>query len=223
MNASGHWDLHQDLGAYEAEANPSGDEIDSNPYGILSLAGKQIVADAGANALNEVAANGAIKTLATFPDRMVEAPPFLELPPGTLIPMDAVPTSVALGSDGHYYVGQLTGFPFPAGGARIYRVPANGGTPEVYAEGFTAVIDVAFGADGSLYVLEIARNGLFDAFVFNDWTGALIRVAPDGTRTEIAEGSLFAPGGVAVGPDGALYVTNNSIFSGTGEVLRIVP
>jgi len=82
---------------------------------------------------------------------------------------------------------------------------------------------VVFGSDGSLYVLEIAKNGLVDAFIFNDWTGALIRVAPDGTRTEIAEGSLFAPGGVAIGPDGALYVTNNSIFSGTGQVLHIEP
>ena len=223
MNASGNWDLQQDLGAYEAAANPTGDEVDSNPYGLLSLAGKRIVADAGANALNEVAANGAINTLAVFPDRMVEAPPFLELPPGTLIPMDAVPTTVALGPGAYYYVGQLTGFPFPAGGANIYRVPSQGGTPEVYAEGFTAIIDVAFGVDGSLYVLEIAKNGLLDAFIFNDWTGALIRVAPDGTRTAIAEGSLFAPGGVAIGPDGALYVTNNSIFSGTGQVLRIEP
>jgi sugar lactone lactonase YvrE len=137
--------------------------------------------------------------------------------------MDTVPTSVALGPDGHYYVGQLTGFPFPVGGANIYRVPANGGTAEVYAEGFTAIIDVAFGPDGSMYVLELARNGLVNAFIFNDWAGALFRVAPDGTRTEIAQGLLVAPGGVAVGSDGALYVTNNSIFSGQGQVLRIEP
>ncbi len=221
MNASGNWNLQQDLGAYEAEVNPTGDEEDSNPYGILALSGKEIVADAGANALNQVNSSGAISTLAVFPDRMVDAPPFLELPPGTQIPMDAVPTSVALGPDGHYYVGQLTGFPFPVGEANIYRLPAQGGTPEVYAGGFTAVVDVAFGPDGSLYVLELAKNGLFDAFVFNDWTGALIRVAPDGTRTEIAEGALFAPGGVAVDSDGTLYVTNNSIFSGVGQVLRI--
>jgi len=221
MNASGKWSLQEDMGAYEAATNPTGDEVDTNPYGILALPGKRVVADAGANALNEVSANGTISTLAIFPNRMEEAPPFLELPPGTEIPMDAVPTSVALGPDGHYYVGQLTGFPFPAGGANVYCVSAHGGTPEVYAGGFTAIIDVAFGPDGSLYVLEIAKNGLLDAFIFNDWTGALIRVAPDGSRTEIVPGSLFAPGGVAVGSDGILYVTNNSIFSGSGQVLRI--
>lgn len=221
LNASGNWRLQQDLGAYEETVNPTGDEQDSNPYSILALPGKSVLTDAGGNALNQVGANGTITTLATFPDRMVDAPPFLDLPPGTQIPMDSVPTSVAIGPDGNYYVGQLTGFPFPVGGANVYRVSAQGGVPEVYAEGFTAIIDVACGVDGSLYVLEIAKNGLLDAFILNDWTGALIRVAPDGARTELAEGALFAPGGVAFGPDGALYVTNKSIFSGVGEVLRI--
>lgn len=220
---SGNWKLLEDLGAYEAANNPLGDEVDTNPYGILSLAGKQIVADAGGNALNQVLANGQISTLAVFPNRLVPAPPFLGLPPGTMIPMDAVPTTVVLGPDGHYYVGQLTGFPFPVGGANVYRIPAEGGVPTVYLGGFTAIIDIAFGPDGSLYVLEIAKNGLLAAFspAF-DFTGALIRVAPDGTRTEL-DVDLFAPGGVAVGSDGALYVTNNSIFCGIGEVLRIQP
>jgi hypothetical protein len=36
--------------------------------------------------------------------------------------MQAVPTSVAVAPDGAYYVGQLTGFPFPVGGARVFRV-----------------------------------------------------------------------------------------------------
>jgi hypothetical protein len=217
----GHWRVRQDLGDFEAEQNPTGDQIDTNPYGMLALPGRQIIADAGANDLIEIK-HGTVRTLAVFPDRFVDAPPFLGLPPGTKIPMDAVPTSVVLGPDGHYYVGQLTGFPFPVGGANVYRVPASGGTPEVYASGFTNIIDIAFGADGSLYVLEIAKNGLLGAFgPPNDWTGALIRVGRDGSRSEIPSGRLFAPGGVAVGRDGSLYVTNNSILSGRGEVIRI--
>lgn len=221
--ASGHWRLTDDLGAYESAANPTGDEVDSNPYGILAVPGKFIVADAGANALNQIAADGSVSTLAVFLNRFVDAPPFLGLPPGAKIPMDAVPTCVALGPDGAYYVGQLTGFPFPVGGANVYRVPAQGGNPEVFASGFTGIIDVAFGPDGSLYVLEIARNGLLAAFNGGDWTGALIRVAPDGTRTEIASAGLFAPGGVALDSKGAIYVTNQSISSGSGEVLRLRP
>ena len=57
----------------------------------------------------------------------------------------------------------------------------------------------------------------------NDWTGALIKVRRNGTRTELAEGALTAPGGIAIGPDGSLYVTNNSIYPKIGEVLRIRP
>lgn len=220
---NGNWSLTSDLGDYEIATNPTGDEIDSNPYGMLFLAGKQIVADAGANALNQIAANGTISTLATFPNRMVDAPPFLGLPPGAQMPMDAVPTTVAVGPDGNLYVGQLTGFPFPIGGANVYRIPAGGGTPEVFASGFTHIIDIAFGADGSLYVLEIAKNGLLAAFGANDWTGSLIKVAKDGTRTEVASEGLFAPGGVVIARDGSIYVTNNSISGGQGEVVKIVP
>ena len=220
---SGNWSLGTDLGDYETAANPAEDEIDSNPYGILQLSGKQIVADAGANALNQIAANGKVSTLAVFPNRMVDAPPFLGLPPGTQIPMDAVPTTVAVGPDGNFYVGQLTGFPFPVGGANVYRVPAKGGTPEVFASGFTHIIDIAFGNDGSLYVLEIAKNGLLAAFGSNDWTGSLIKVAKDGTKTEIASEGLFAPGGLVIGSHGAIYVTNNSISGGKGELVKIQP
>jgi hypothetical protein len=218
VQANGKWSLQEDLGAYEAATNPTGDEVDSNPYSILSINGnKRVYTDAGGNTLNEISANGKIKTLATFPNRLVTAPP-LNFP----FSMDQVPTTVTVGPDGAYYVGQLTGFPFPVDGANVYRVPAEGGTPTVYASGFTAIIDIAFGADGSLYVLEIAKNGLLAGFG-GDWTGALIKVSPDGTRTELVPGQLTAPGGIAIGADGYLYVTNNSIFSGIGQVLKIAP
>jgi hypothetical protein len=42
-------------------------------------------------------------------------------------------------------------------------------------------------------------------------------------RTELVPGVLTAPGGVAVDRDGTIYVTNNSIFSDTGELIRIRP
>ena len=212
-----------DVGSYEVKANPDGHQPpDSNPYSVLAVPDKQIVADAGGNDLLQVDAKGVITTLAIFPDRQVPAPPFLGMPPGATIPMQAVPTSVVQGPDGAYYVGQLTGFPFPVGAANVYRVPAGGGAPTVYASGFTNIVDIAFGKDGSLYVLEIAKAGLL-APGEGLPVGALIRVAPNGTRTEIASEGLLAPGGVTVGPDGALYVTNKSILPGAGEVVRIQP
>ncbi|MFN8473297.1 MAG: ScyD/ScyE family protein [Anaerolineae bacterium] len=207
-----------DVAAYEATANPDGGEVDTDPYAVLHLFGKSIVADAGGNDLLQVQ-DGKITTLAVFPDRMVDAPPFLGLPAGSQIPMQAVPTTVVQGPDGAYYVGQLTGFPFPVGAANVYRVPAEGGTPTVYASGFTNIISIAFGKDGSLYVLEIAKNGLASG----DSTGALIKVAADGTKTEIASTGLVSPGGLAIGTDGSFYVSSHGTEAGAGTVVHIMP
>ena len=80
----------------------------------------------------------------------------------------------------------------------------------------SAVEDIAFAPDGILYVLQISKNGIP---VFNP--GALIQILPDGTRTEIVPGQLRSPGGIAIGEDGALYVTNRSVQPLTGEVYRI--
>ena len=207
-----------DFVPFEQSVNPDGGLPDTNPFGVLALPGRQIVTDAGGNSVLEVGAGGQISTLAVVPDGMAPAPPFLGLPPGTQIPFQAVPTGVDIGPDGWLYVGQLTGFPFPVGGASVYRIPPNGGTPEVFLTGFTNIIDIEFAADGSLYVLQISTDSLFIA---PPSPGALIRVAPDGTRTTVAMEELSFPGGLAIGPDGNLYVSNNGTSPTNGEVLRI--
>lgn len=222
LNPNGDWLLGVDALAFEVASNPQPDEINSNPSSLTPVPGGGVIADAGGNDLLSFSGGpggrGGISVLAVFPDRMVDAPPFLGLPPGVKIPMQAVPTAVVKGPDGAFYVGQLTGFPFPIGGANVYRV-APGEQPQVYADGFTNIIDIAFGPDGSLYVLEIAANGLLSG----DPTGALIRVAPDGSRTTVASAGLVAPAGLTVGPDGALYVSNFGIFPDMGQVVRIQP
>jgi hypothetical protein len=204
MPASGGWRPVADIAAYEFAANPGGGPLDSNPYGLLAEPVSRVVADAGANALLRVAANGAVSTLAVFPSR----------PQGRST--DAVPTAVAVGPDGAYYVSELSGVPFAAGAANIYRV-VPGHAPTITWSGFTTVIDIAFGPDGSLYVLEHSTGPVFFGL-----PGRLLKVAPDGTRTTVIDG-LTRPGSVAVGPDGALYVSNRSVSIGTGEVLRIEP
>lgn len=223
---NGKWLMGADISGYEAAANPDGGEVDTNPYSLASRGiFHSVVADAGGNDLLQVEANGKISTLATFPDVMVDAPPFLEMPEGAQIPMQAVPTSVTVGPDGAYYVGQLTGFPFPVGAAKVWRV-VPGQAPTVYAEGFTNIIDLAFGRDGSLYVLEIAKDGLLAAESGSGGSlplGSLIRVATDGSKSEIASEGLFAPGGLAIGKDGAIYVSNYSVAQGAGQVVRIKP
>ena len=192
-----------DIGGFEASANPGGGPIDTNAYGVLARPGFTLVTDAGGNALLRVNASGGISTIATFPSR----------DDGRTT--DAVPTAVAVGPDGAYYVSELGGAPFAAGASRIYRV-VPGQEPEILHTGFKTVIDLAFdGAD--LYVLEYDS-----APVFFGGPGKLTRISPDGTRTLITN-QLSHPTSVAVGPHHKLYVSNNGDRVAEGEVLRISP
>lgn len=209
---SGHSRTIADLAAFEAQANPV-DDVDSNPVGLTRHQGRFLVADAGGNDVLSVRMGGRVGIVASFPDRMVDAPAFLGLPPGTQIPMQAVPTSAVTGPDGARYVSQLTGFPFPAGAANIYRI-ARDGTVTVYASGLTNVTDLAF-RGRTLYAVEIASAGLLAGP-----TGALVRVDRDSTAPTVVAGDLFAPYGLAI-HDGSAYVTTGSVTAGGGQVLRV--
>jgi glucose/arabinose dehydrogenase len=184
----------------------------SNPYAVLALAGRQIVVDAGANAVLQVVGNK-VSLLAVIPKNGKS---------------QAVPTSIAQGPDGSFYVGELAEGA-GKGKARVWRIPAAGGTPEVYATGFTAITGVAFGPDGSLFVTEFATN-----FRKNNLKGAVVRVAPDGSRTRLGGKRLMAPTGAAVDSTGAVYVSNFSVlpaktpkkspFKGAGgRLVKITP
>ena len=222
-------DLHgiravADFPRFEENNNPDGGagaepglEIDSNPNGLLVRKGSRLVTDAGGNDLLKVDHKGRISVVAVFPTRVVPAPPFPGLPPE--IEMQAVPTSVVKGPDGAYYVGQLTGFPFPPGGANVFRV-VPGKAPKVYADGFTNIIDIAFDKKGRLYVLEIATAGLLNTPEDELPVGRLVRVNKDGSRTTLASEGLAAPGGFVLGRHHA-YITNNSILSDAGQVVKV--
>ena len=151
INSIGQWESVVDLSAHEAANNPDGTTVDSNPFGLRVLDDRAYVADAGANAVLQISKTGAISTFAVFPARQPNpAPPSVQ----------AVPTSVAVAPNGDVYVGELTGAPFFVGAARVYRIPAGGGTPVVVATGFTNIIDIALGPDGAGYVLEHDANGI---------------------------------------------------------------
>jgi hypothetical protein len=205
-----------DISGFEAANDPAGDAFDSNPYGLTALPGGGFaVVDAGGNDLLGVSASGVVSLVSVFPAQpnpLPFGPPFYE----------AVPTSVALGPDGAYYVGQLTGFPFVPGSANVFRVNPATGQPTVAVGGFTNIVDLTFGLDGALYVLQLTTNGL--ASPTGPGPGALIRVdLATGARTTIASQGLTFPGGIAVGADGALYVSNLGTAPGGGQVLRFAP
>jgi hypothetical protein len=207
LEPSGVWHLIADISAFEATNNPAGGPVDSNPYGVLAEPGVQFITDAGGNCLLRREADGELSLVTIFPP--VTAPP----PRNTA---EAVPTEVERGPDGALYVSLLTGVPFTAGAALIYRV-VPGEPLQVFASGFKTITDFTFGPDGSLYVIEYAS-----APTFFGGPGRLTKVAPDGTRTLITS-ALNHPTAVLVGNDGAIYVSNNGNLATVGEVLRIEP
>ena len=255
--ASGEWRFVADIGAYEAANNPDGrltdtglPHLDTNPYGLVEFPGGHLMTDAGANALLRVRASGHTSLVAVFqsrgstPPRPSFAP--LRVPPLPPYPpiADAVPTSVVLGPDGAYYVSELTGVPFVDTRANIYRVVPTD-EPQMFfigdacLTGFKMILDMAFDAEGNLYVLQHSTG-----LVQGTAPGVLIRVTPDkgqssicaqyqaGTRTTVL-GGLSRPTSVVIGPDGAIYVTNKGTDMATkdengktltgGEVLRFEP
>ena len=174
--------------------------------------------DAGGNDLLKVDHKGRISVVAVFPTQL--SPNSAGIPdlPAEL-QTQAVPTSVVKGPDGAFYVGQLTGFPFPPGGANVWRVKP-GHDPEVFKGGFTNIIDIAFDKRGRLYVLEIATGGLLNTPEDELPVGRLVRVNKDGSTTTLASEGLNAPGGFVLGHHAA-YITNNSILSGAGQVVKV--
>ena len=150
--------------------------------------------------------------------------------PGCLHPgaacTDAVPTEVNVGPDGALYVSLLTGAPFTAGAAGIYRVApgqapgqAPEQAPELYQGGFQ-----------SRHRLRL-RSGWLPVCVgaLHSDDGLPNRHArpSDEDRTKRDsngdyEGAQSATG-VIVDENGVIYVSNNGVAVGTGEVLKIVP
>jgi hypothetical protein len=213
------WTSIGDFANYELAKNPDGGELGSNPLGFVINGNNLVAVDAGANDLLSVQTDGSnLQAIAAFPEDVLTNPvfppsgtpsnepgqvPSQDEPPSFEFAAQAVPSSVEIGPDGAYYVGQFTGFPFTEGGAKIYRVDTDGTT--VYADGFTQLTDLEFDDAGNLYALQYANESAWKG----NLDGSLIKIAADGTRTTILSGDgLESPSALTIGPDGAIYVTN---------------
>ena len=238
-----------DVAAFEATGNPdaedSGGEVFSNPHSVVAVEGGAAVIDAGGNALLGVDEAGAITVLAVLPPLILELTPeglagtamaeeadaagpgeaATEEAASEPIPalVQAVPTSVAVGPEGAYYVGQLIGGPFPVGRASVWRVE-DSGEPEEYSTGFSNIIDIAFGPDGTLYVAEISSGSLMGVFEGDTApTGAILAIPPGGGEAQVilSDRRVVAPGGIAVDPQGSIYASMGTLTPGGGAVVRI--
>jgi hypothetical protein len=239
-----------DIAAYQAhDPDPYDLEnapTESNPFGVAALRDRTVlVSDAAGNDLLRVWPNGHIKTVARIKPRTVKVPSGLPatdpegnpLPPaGTPMPAEGVATSVTVGSDGYYYLGELRGFPATPGTSEIWRIkpgatnavcdPAHPyrGDCQRYADGYTSIVDLGAGPGNKIYVVELARaswlqfelNGATEGALFVQYRGGHQR---GGFRHELAKGQLNLPGGVGVSKSGVVYVAS-PVF-GPGSVARV--
>jgi hypothetical protein len=216
---------------------------ESNPFDVLSLSGDlALVVDAAGNDLLRVDDEGHVGVVAVFPYEIVStahlkslvgcpASPsnFCNLPDE--IPAQPVPTSVAIGPDGYYYVGELKGIPAPTGESRIWRIAPGASwanCPDtdcelVFDGGFTSIIDLAFGPDGLLYVVELDENSWFAANVGPQaMAGGTINACDvDTLNCETVAHPMPLPTAITFGKDGTLWSTELGPVPGATDVVEV--
>jgi len=167
---------------YEVQNNPDGNEIDSNVSDIAWTAdGTMLITDAGANTLYSWTEADGLAVVQTWPD-------------------NSVPTSVEVAENGDVYVGFL-GAGIAPGAGRVERW-SNGELAETFS-GLTGVTDILLDGD-TLYAAEL--------FLFGDQgpgPGDVVAVSAEGNT--VVAGGLITPFGLAMGPDGALYISYGTI------------
>jgi hypothetical protein len=227
---------------FEVANNPDGiwnpGDPESNPFNLAHLnGGKTLVADAAGNDILYVDEAGnvdwvAVLTPQAICDGTAPVSPFCAVGGGFLPPdfqAQPVATSIAVSPDGDWYAGELTGFPGTPGWSRIWRIDKgsrhvvcpSAACTEV-ANGLTSIVDLEFGPDGTLYVVE------FDAAGWLATEGAVVAPAAGGTvrACDVDTGScpviadgLDLPTAIEVAKDGSLWVIeNDSIPFGTATV-----
>lgn len=241
--SKGHQRMIADLYAFEEENNPDGAElIDSNPFDVHSLGGRSaLVADAAGNDLLKINNQGNVEVVAVFPEEVVSTanakslfgcpagpPDICGLPDN--ISAQAVPTSLTVGPDDSYYVGELKGFPAPANESNIWRISpdASGvecgtdpGCEKVFDGGFTSIIDLAFDEEGYLYVVELDENSWFGLEIGAAAGGTINKCDLDaGTCEEIATNIPIVTA-ITFGKDGSLWATRNALIPGVADVFKV--
>lgn len=202
----------------------------SNPYHATPLTGSEVlIADAAANTLLRAKTNGAVDWVAVFTPPVDDDGDWLvrfTLDSGTSCYVNPVPTSVAVGQDGAYYVGELTGAtadPAAAPGlSRVWRIEPDARNVvcpsdacEIAIDGLTSVIDVAFGPDGRLYVVEYDANGWLAALTGNPAGGTIKSCSADTGTCTTVEDDLSLPGAITFDTSGELWVVEDNITTPT--------
>lgn len=206
----------------------------SNPYHLAAISGAEVlVADAAGNALLSARTDGRVEVVAVFTPPVADPSsgwmPLFQLADGTDCYVQPVPTSVAIGPDGAYYVGELTGVT-PAlsdapGLSRVWRIDPGArnvtcpsAACQVVVSGLTSVIDVEFGPDGALYVVEWDAAGWLAALMGGGAGGSVQRCDVTTGSCSPLESGLALPGAIAFDGEGGLWLLEN-VFDPTLRAL----
>ncbi|HSM35028.1 MAG TPA: ScyD/ScyE family protein [Longimicrobiales bacterium] len=198
----------------------------SNPYHVaMESGGSAIVADAAGNTVLAIGRNGAIELVAVLTppvDGNDDYRVLFPLDDTTDCYVQPVATSVAIDADGAIYVGELTGAPSVPEWSRVWRVePGARGVVCPSADctevlsGLTSVIDLEFGPDGHLYVVEFDENGWLAAILGNPGGGTINRCDVVAGTCEVVEGGLSVPGAIAFDKRGDMWVLESGTFAPT--------
>lgn len=233
-----------DIGHFEETVNPdqvwNALEPESNPYNIVSMGGgAALVADAAGNSLLHISSRGDVDWIAVLTPQLAStqylkdfvgcpaAPPsFCGLP--SAIPAEPVATSVAVGPDGFAYIGELTGFPGTPGISRVWRTDVDNrhvlcpsaDCTQVLG-GLTSVVDMEFGPDERLYVVELDALGWFAIEVLGGTMAAGGRVKAcdvDASTCEVVAEGLSLPLGLTFDAEGVPWIAENASLGGAGSV-----
>lgn len=190
VNAAGRSEQVADMLALEQKYNPDGQDpnspdAQSNPYSVLALGNRTLVADAAGNSIMEIPARGGGRPLTSFP--VITTGPCEGLPNNDPdhAGCDPVPTDLELGPDGYLYVSGL--------GAEVeghvYKVDARSGAIVDTWGGFPPLTGIAVDGGGAVYVASLFTNQ-----VFRIQGGAITGVAdvPGPTDVEWRNGLLVA-------------------------------
>ncbi|MCW5557840.1 MAG: SMP-30/gluconolactonase/LRE family protein, partial [Verrucomicrobiae bacterium] len=172
--------------------------VGSAPEGIeFDPAGDLIVADWQGAALRRVSPDGTVSALPGNPD-----------------PRYADPTDVAFDADGRLFIADTRNecirLRSPDGQVTVYagviRQPGGEDGPAAVAR-FRGPRGVAVGPDGSLWVADTENNAIRK--IGSDGVTVTIAGLPIGSRDGLgSEARLNRPGGLAVGPDGDLWISD---------------
>lgn len=194
VSRNGNWRAVAGVGAKDFDYTttlPAPNEHDANPYGVLAVKGGAYVADAGANTLDFVNKRGQISILQHF---------FLFAPND--FPRDAVPTCVAQ-ANGALWVADLSG--------RLFRVHGDTAT-QVPLALIHHVTGCTTDQDGNLYLVDMwGTPGLP-----SPGTGSVVKYPTEEGSASVLAGGLNFPNMITVGPEGALYVSADSICRAGG-------